>query len=86
MNSAINNHTDTCRKYRNVPVMQGKFFACKKCDYRNKDARNDLEKIQLVKYAKLSLFIIIEGCAIADIPNLSKNWEILFLAPSSTCA
>jgi len=59
--------------------MQGKFFACKKCDYRNKDARNDLEKIQLVKYAKLSLFIIIEGCAIADIPNLFEELGDLVL-------
>jgi hypothetical protein len=46
-----------------------KFFTRKKCDHRDKNARDNLKKIQLVKDPEFSFFIVIKSNAITDIPN-----------------
>jgi hypothetical protein len=75
------NNTDARGKYRNVPIVKGKLFACKKCNDRNNDSGNDLKKIQLVKDPELPLFIIIKSNAITDIPNPFQELGDLVFGP-----
>jgi hypothetical protein len=35
-------------KYCDIPIVEGKYFACKKSNDRNKNASDNLKKIQLV--------------------------------------
>ena len=59
--------------------MEGKFFTGKKGNDRNKNASDDLKKIQLVKYPELPFFIVIKSNAVADIPNPIQEVDDLLL-------